>query len=157
MGNRQAHAFCMRLTGGCWELSAPLLVEPPLELSLFQDSEKRPLALGRPVPDPPEVAEESSRLENARSRWVSRRSDHFLLEIDSKRKVVVSVGRPTGTGGFSSRDDHPTARARRSGTRTSQRQGTAGLLRSPEEAELQGSRLNKSAQLQQPPYGNGCG
>lgn len=65
------------LTGGCWELSAPLLVEPPLELSLFQDSEKRPLVVGRPGP-----SDDSSRVEHARSlRMPSLRiSPNFFFE-----------------------------------------------------------------------------
>lgn len=38
------------LTTACCEASPNLLVDPCLELSLFQDSEKRPLVEGRPGP-----------------------------------------------------------------------------------------------------------
>lgn len=38
------------LTTACCEASPDLLVDPCLELSLFQDSEKRPLVEGRPGP-----------------------------------------------------------------------------------------------------------
>lgn len=38
------------LTAACCAASADLLVDPCLELSLFQDSEKRPLLVGRPGP-----------------------------------------------------------------------------------------------------------
>lgn len=55
-------------------------MEPPLELSLFHDSEKRPLVVGRPGPDAPEATDESSRVENALSLLNSLRSDHFFLE-----------------------------------------------------------------------------
>ena len=65
------------LTGGCWELRAPLLVEPPRELILFHDSEKRPLVLGRP--GPADVGP-SSRPEHERSLRPSLRSPHFFLE-----------------------------------------------------------------------------
>lgn len=71
-------------------MSTPLLVDPPLELSLFQDSEKRPLVVERPGPDVPDATDESSRVENGRSLRSSLRSAHFFLEammlkIQSKR------------------------------------------------------------------------
>lgn len=56
-------------------------MDPPLELSLFHDSEKRPLAVVRPGPDAPDAAEESSRVENGRSLRSSLRSAHFLEAI----------------------------------------------------------------------------
>lgn len=61
-------------------MSAPLLVEPPLELSLFHDSEKRPLVVERPGPDVPDATDASSRVENCRSLLSSRCSAHFFLE-----------------------------------------------------------------------------
>lgn len=86
-GNKSRGSLYLNyLTGGCWELSAPLLVEPPLELSLFQDSEKRPLAVGRPGPDAPDATDKSSRVENARSLLNSLRSDHFFLDA-----IVVQI------------------------------------------------------------------
>lgn len=61
-------------------MRTPRLVDPPLELSLFQDSEKRPLVVVRPGPDVPDATDESSWVERARSlRW-SLRSAHFFLE-----------------------------------------------------------------------------
>lgn len=56
------------------------MVEPPLELSLFQDSEKRPLVVERPGPDVPDATDASSRVENCRSLLNSRCSAHFFLE-----------------------------------------------------------------------------
>lgn len=76
------------LTGGCWELSAPLLVDPPLELSLFHDSEKRPLVVGRPGPDVPDATDESSLVENGRSLRSSLCSDHFFLEAIGVENLV---------------------------------------------------------------------
>lgn len=38
------------LTAACCAASPDFLVDPCLELSLFQDSEKRPLLVGRPAP-----------------------------------------------------------------------------------------------------------
>lgn len=55
-------------------------MDPPLELSLFHDSEKRPLEVVRPGPDVPDATDESSRVENARSLRSSLRSAHFFLE-----------------------------------------------------------------------------
>ena len=80
------------LTGGCWELRAPLLVEPPRELILFHDSEKRPLVVGRP--GPADVVP-SSRPEHDRSLRPSLRSPHFFLEdisVPGKRGPAVGVG-----------------------------------------------------------------
>lgn len=83
------------LTSGCWELSAPLLVEPPLELSLFHDSEKRPLVVERPGPDAPDATDESSRVENGCSLLNSLLSVHFFLDaID-----VAKFSQDTQSGG----------------------------------------------------------
>lgn len=68
-------------------MSAPLLVDPPLELSLFHDSEKRPLVVERPGPDVPN-ATESSRVENGWSLCNSLRSAHFFLEAIGVENVV---------------------------------------------------------------------
>lgn len=79
------------LTVSCWELSAPLLVDPPLELSLFHDSEKRPLVVGRPGPDVPGATDESSLVENGRSLRSSLRSAHFFLEAIGVKNVVKEM------------------------------------------------------------------
>lgn len=82
------------LTVSCWELSAPLLVDPPLELSLFHDSEKRPLEVGRPGPagpDVPDATDESSLVENGRSLRSSLRSAHFFLEAIGVKNVVKEM------------------------------------------------------------------
>lgn len=63
-------------------------MEPPLELSLFHDSENRPLVVGRPGPDVPDATDESSRVENGRSLRNSLRSDHFFLEAMGVQNVV---------------------------------------------------------------------
>lgn len=81
------------LTGGCWELSPPLLVDPPLELSLFHDSEKRPLVVGRPGPDVPDATDASSRVENGLSLRNSLRSVHFFLEAIGVEKLMAEVWR----------------------------------------------------------------
>ncbi len=69
-------------------MSTPLLVDPPLELSLFHDSEKRPLVVERPGPDVPDATDESSRVENGRSLRNSLRSAHFFLEAIDDENVV---------------------------------------------------------------------
>lgn len=63
-------------------------MDPPLELSLFHDSEKRPLVVGRPGPDVPDATDESSRVENGRSLLNSLRSDHFFLEAINVKNLV---------------------------------------------------------------------
>lgn len=78
-------------------MSAPLLVDPPLELSLFHDSEKRPLVVGRPGPDVPDATDESSRVENGRSLRNSLLSAHFFLEaigVENLVKETWEAGQP---------------------------------------------------------------
>lgn len=74
-------------------------MDPPLELSLFHDSEKRPLVVGRPGPDVPDATDESSRVENGRSLRSSLLSAHFFLEaigvVDLVKETWEEVaGRP---------------------------------------------------------------
>lgn len=72
-------------------------MDPPLELSLFHDSEKRPLVVGRPGPDVPDATDESSRVENGRSLRNSRRSAHFFFEAIGVKNLVGEmwdVGQP---------------------------------------------------------------
>lgn len=72
-------------------MSTPLFVEPPLELSLFHDSEKRPLVVARPGPEVPDATDVSSRLEKGRSLRSSLLSAHFFLEAIGEDKLIKEM------------------------------------------------------------------